>query len=418
MEMTEEQIWVIGALLQDHGKKCPKEDSSKTIHQKNTGKSVLSRPSSDGSKNDTSFKTMSEKGQKSTSFKTMANRVKNHNPWYMVPIDEVSQVISDPKSRKKAQPVTEQPSSGPPPLGSRFNPIYVEPRSVSIDSTRDLQALFPNSFDCIGGMQGKYDIKTDPTVPPVQHGRWKVPIEYKEEDQEGASRDGLATENHHQADWAHTMGQQPDVPQKGKWQVEDMPWPQGLEQGNHPWEPQSTNPWGDSSCPHGRHQVLQGRWQQGLLWDAPYRGSLTPHNVQQPTWKVQISTCPLWTQNFTGYLPNEDGWHCGPMPWCIGHPWWCVHLWKEWQGPWCKHHKLVQCGPKRRTCLQQQEMCHKTGVCNVLWWSLLCRRILPRSGEDPRHLWDDTTPDEARATIIPRSSKLPADICSSPQLKH
>ena len=52
---------------------------------------------------------------------------------------------------------------------------------MTIDSTRDLQALFPNSFDCIRDMQGEYDIKTDPTVPPVQHGRWKVPIEYKEE---------------------------------------------------------------------------------------------------------------------------------------------------------------------------------------------------------------------------------------------
>ena len=107
--------------------------------------------------------------------------VKNLNPQYMVPVDETSQVISDPKSRKKTQPVTEQPSSSPPPPGSRFNPIYVEPGSVSIDSTRDLQALFPNSFDCIGDMHGKYDIKTDPTVPPVQHGRRKVPIEYKEE---------------------------------------------------------------------------------------------------------------------------------------------------------------------------------------------------------------------------------------------
>ena len=52
---------------------------------------------------------------------------------------------------------------------------------MTINSTRDLQALFPNSFDCIGDMKGKYDIKTDPTVPPVQHGRQKVPIEYKEE---------------------------------------------------------------------------------------------------------------------------------------------------------------------------------------------------------------------------------------------
>ena len=99
----------------------------------------------------------------------------------MVPADEATLVISDPKSMKKTQKVAEQPSSSPPPPGSRFNPIYVEPGSVTIDSTRDLQALYPNSFDCISDMQGEYDIKTDPTVPPVQHGRWKVPIEYKEE---------------------------------------------------------------------------------------------------------------------------------------------------------------------------------------------------------------------------------------------
>ena len=47
--------------------------------------------------------------------------------------------------------------------------------------------MFPNSFNYIGDMHGKYDIKTDPTIPPVQHGRWKVPIEYKEEIREGAS---------------------------------------------------------------------------------------------------------------------------------------------------------------------------------------------------------------------------------------
>ena len=52
---------------------------------------------------------------------------------------------------------------------------------MTIDSTRDLQALYPNSFDCTGDMQGEYDIKTDPTVPPVQHGRRKVPIKYNKE---------------------------------------------------------------------------------------------------------------------------------------------------------------------------------------------------------------------------------------------
>ena len=232
-------------------KSAQKEDSFKTIHQK-SGKSVLSRPSTkcakngpksgsfktiasqnvpkkgssktieDGSKNDTSFKTMGENGQKLTSFKTMANRVKNLNPQYMVPIDEVSQVISDPKSRKKAQPVTEQASSSPPPPGSRFNPIYVEPRSVSIDSTRDLQALFPNSFDCIGDMQGKYNIKTDSTIPPVQHGRQKVSIEYKEEIEKELAemvQQGIITKQTEPTPWVSSL----TYPKKVKWQVEDMP---------------------------------------------------------------------------------------------------------------------------------------------------------------------------------------------------
>ena len=92
-------------------------------------------------------------------------------------VHEAIQVISDPQRVKTSPTEPKQPASGPPPPGSRFNPIYVEPRSVSINSTRDLQILFPNSFDCIRDMQGEYDIKIDPTVLPVQHRRQKVPIE-------------------------------------------------------------------------------------------------------------------------------------------------------------------------------------------------------------------------------------------------
>ena len=65
-------------------------------------------------------------------------RVKRLNSRYMVPVNEVSLVISDPQTVKTAQPVKEQPSRGPPPKGSRFNPIYIEPGSTSIESTRDL----------------------------------------------------------------------------------------------------------------------------------------------------------------------------------------------------------------------------------------------------------------------------------------
>ena len=120
-----------------------------------------------------------------TFFKTLVKRVKKLNPKYMVPVNEASLVISDPQMAKLAPQLKEQAAKvkakGPPPEGSRFNPIYVEPGSTSIESTRDLQALFPNSFDCIGDMSGEYNIKTDLTVLPVQHGRRKVPIEYKDE---------------------------------------------------------------------------------------------------------------------------------------------------------------------------------------------------------------------------------------------
>ena len=100
-----------------------------------SGKSVLSRPSTKCAKNEPkssssktiepqnmhekgSFKTIEDRSKKDTSFKTIANRVNNLNPQYMVPVDEATQVISDPKSKKKVQPATEQPSSSPLPPGS------------------------------------------------------------------------------------------------------------------------------------------------------------------------------------------------------------------------------------------------------------------------------------------------------------
>ena len=78
-----------------------------------------------------SFKTILDGSKKDTfqdhftSFKTIVNRVTSLNPQYMVPANEATLVISDPKSMKKVEKVAEQPSSGPPPPGSWFNPIYI-----------------------------------------------------------------------------------------------------------------------------------------------------------------------------------------------------------------------------------------------------------------------------------------------------
>ena len=63
--------------------------------------------------------------------------------------------------------------------GSKEHPIFHKPGSIKISSVEDLLRLYPKGFDRLGSLKGEYDIKVDPTVPPVQHSRRKVPIESK-----------------------------------------------------------------------------------------------------------------------------------------------------------------------------------------------------------------------------------------------
>ena len=44
-----------------------------------------------------------------------------------------------------------------------------------------LEKSLSRLFDTIGNMPSTYTIRTDPSVPPVQHARWKVPIEYRDQ---------------------------------------------------------------------------------------------------------------------------------------------------------------------------------------------------------------------------------------------
>ena len=290
---------------------------------KKSGKSVLSRPSTKCSKNEPksgsskatepqnmhkkgSFKTIEDGSKKDTSFKTIANRVNNLNPQYMVPVDEATQVISDPKSRKKAQPVAEQPSSGPPPPGSQFNPIYMEPGSVTIDSTRDLQALFPNSFDCIGDMQGEYNIKTDPRVPPVQHGRWKVPIEYKEEIEKELAEmvwQRIITKQTEPTPWVSSL----TYPKKANGKLRICLDPKDLNKAiiceNHK----------APTLKEIVHVLMEATKFSKVDGNKAFFGMHLTEEAslltmfQHPPQQVQILMCPLLPKNVAGYLPNEDG---------------------------------------------------------------------------------------------------------------
>ena len=62
------------------------------------------------------------------------------------------------------------------------SPPVTSPHNIS--QVRDIMVLeraFPDSLDTIGNMPGTYTIRTNPSVPPVQHARQKVPIEYRDQ---------------------------------------------------------------------------------------------------------------------------------------------------------------------------------------------------------------------------------------------
>ena len=62
----------------------------------------------------------------------------------------------------------------------RNKPIFHEPVGAIVRDKEQLTSMYPNSFDRIGSLKGEYTIKIDPSVPPVQMARRKVPIESKE----------------------------------------------------------------------------------------------------------------------------------------------------------------------------------------------------------------------------------------------
>ena len=82
-------------------------------------------------------------------------------------------------------------------------------------------------------MKGEYNIKTDPTVPPVQHGRWKVPIEYKEEIEKELAemvQQGIITKQTEPTSWVSSL----TYPKKANGKLGICLDPKDLEQGNHP----------------------------------------------------------------------------------------------------------------------------------------------------------------------------------------
>ena len=170
---------------------------------------------------------------------------------------------------------------------------------MTINNTRDLQALFPNSFDCIGDMKGEYNIKTNPTVPPVQHRRRKVPIEYKEEIEKELEEmvwQRIITKQTEPTPWVSSL----TYPKKANGKLRICLDPKDLNKAIIRENHKAPTLKEIAHVLTGATRVLQGRRQQGLLRYASNGGSIAPHNVQHPPQKVQIPTCALWTENVPG----------------------------------------------------------------------------------------------------------------------
>ena len=335
----------------------------------------------------------------------------------MSPVNEARPVISDPQTVKSAQPVKEQTSKGPPPRGSRFNPIYIKPGSTSIKSTRDLQMLFPNSFDCIGDIYSKYNIKTNLTDLPVQGGRCKVPIEYKDEIEKELwemVRQWIITKQTIPTPLVSSM----TYPKKANDKLRICLDPKDLNKAiiweNHKApileEIAHTLTGGTKFFKVDYNKVFFGMHltkEESLL--TTFNTHLGRYRFLRVPFRLTMSLdiFQMWMDDIVAQCPRVLAIHDDIFIYGKDDKW-----------PWCKHHQFVQCSPKRGTCFQQHEMQHKTRFCDILWRCIFSWRLLTRSSKDTRHHRDDTPSDKTGDTVILGSSELPANLCTPSQSSH
>ena len=326
------------------------------------------------------------------SFKTLPKRVKILNPRYMVPVNEASQVISDLRQQRW------------------HNQWKISPRVVHHHKDQDLTPSTGAQIYIHRQYQGSSSIVPQQLwhVRRIHHDRPYSPSSTTQKtesshwvqggDQKRAGRDGMLG-NHHQTDWAHTMGQLSHIPQKGNSKLMNLPQPKGLEQSHHPWESQDSNPWGDNPCTHRSNQIFQGGRQQSFLWNAPDRGSFTPHIIQHTLLTSTDFSVPFrlkMSQDIFQMRMDDIAAQC---PGALA-----IHdnvfiLWEGWQRPWCQHHQPVQCSPKRRLIFNSSKCSIKQDSV-TFFGGMFSANDTHQIRKDPRHHRDDTPSNEAELQLF------------------
>ena len=202
--------------------------------------------------------------------------------------------------------------------GSKEHPIFHKPGSIKISSVEDLLRLYPNSFDRLGSLKGEYDIKVDPTVPPVQHARRKVPIESKAAIEEAIDymvKQDILEPQIEPTPWVSSV----TYPVKPTGEVRPCLDARDLN-SHHQGEPQAPDSGRNCTSAGWSRGLHKGRRPQGLSTGTSDRGKQQVTGNKHSQRQVQVQANALWSQDVTGCLPDEDGPHHGTVPWSHKHP--------------------------------------------------------------------------------------------------
>ena len=174
-------------------------------------------------------------------------------------------------------------------------------------------------FDRLGSLKGEYDIKVDPTVPPVQHVRRKVPIESKAAIEEAIDymvKQDILEPQIEPTPWVSsvTYPVKPSGEVRPCLDVRDLN--KAIIRENH--KPQTVE-----EIAHQLARALvftkAGR-PQGLSTGTSDQGEQQVTGNKQSQRQVQVQEDALRSQNVTGCLPDEDGPHHGEVPRSDKHP--------------------------------------------------------------------------------------------------
>ena len=183
----------------------------------------------------------------------------------------------------------------------------------------DLLRLYPNSFDRLGSLKGEYDIKVDPTVPPVQHTRRKVPIESKAAIEEAIDymvKQDILEPQIEPTPWVSSV----TYPVKPTGEVRPCLDARDLNKAIIRENHRAPDSGGNCTSAGWSHGLHKGRCPQGLSTGTSDRGEQQVTGNKHSQRQVQVQENALWSQNVTGCLPDEDGPHHGEVLRSNKHP--------------------------------------------------------------------------------------------------